>query len=128
MPVHMVVRGNNKQVVFAEDEDFQAYLAWLGEGLLSTACRLHAYVLMSNHVHLLVSAEVPSNLSKLPQYIGRRYVPYFNHKYGRTGTIWEGRFKASSIESGKRGQYLSYPHKSRRHRSQIYANILLGLP
>ena len=99
IPVHMVIRGNNRQVVFAEVDDYQAYLEWLAEGLEYSQSRLHAYVLMSNHVHLLVSASEPSNLSKLPQFVGRKYVPYFNHKYGRTGTIWEGRFKASSIDS-----------------------------
>lgn len=99
VPVHIVIRGNNKQVVFAEDEDYLTYLEWLGEGLESSESRLHAYVLMENHVHLLVSAKEPANYSKLPQYIGRKYVPYFNHKYGRSGTIWEGRFKASSIDS-----------------------------
>ena len=99
VPVHIVIRGNNRQVVFAEDTDYLAYLEWLGEGLEYSQSRLHAYVLMGNHVHLLVSASTPSNLSKLPQYVGRKYVPFFNHKYGRTGTIWEGRFKASSIDS-----------------------------
>ena len=99
IPIHIVVRGNNKQIIFAEEDDFQAYINAMAESLIATETKLHAYVLMSNHVHLLVSAMIPENISKLIQGIGRKYVPYFNHKYGRTGTIWEGRFKASSIDS-----------------------------
>lgn len=99
VPVHMIVRGNSRNVVFAEEDDYAAYLDWLKEGAERYDCRIHAYTLMSNHVHLLCSASEPSHLSKLPQHVGRRYVPYFNHKYGRSGTLWEGRFKASSIDS-----------------------------
>jgi len=68
VPVHIVVRGNNRKVVFAEADDYIAYLDWLEEGAVAHGCRIHAYVLMTNHVHLLVSAEESSNLSKLPQY------------------------------------------------------------
>jgi len=95
----MVIRGNNRKVVFAEADDYHAYLGWLKEGADSNGCRIHAYILMSNHVHLLVSASKTQNLSRLTQHVGRKYVPYFNHKYGRSGTLWEGRYKASSIES-----------------------------
>jgi putative transposase len=62
-------------------------------------CKINAYVLMTNHAHLLVNALNIQNISRLPQSIGRKYVPYFNRKYGKSGTLWEGRFKASSIES-----------------------------
>ena len=99
IPVHIIIRGNNKQIIFGDEDDYLAYLKWLGEGLEYSSTRLHAYVLMSNHIHLLVSADEGGNISKLPQYIGRKYVPFFNRKYGRTGTIWEGRFKASSVDS-----------------------------
>jgi len=95
----MVIRGNSRKVIFAEADDYHAYLGWLKEGAETHDCLIHAYVLMSNHVHLLISASNPANLSKLPQHVGRKYVPYFNHKYGRSGTLWEGRFKASSIDS-----------------------------
>jgi len=103
VPVHMIVRGNNRQVIFADDQDRLMYLRWLKEAALKHDCRIHAYVLMDNHVHLLVSALEPKDISRLPQTIGRHYVPHFNHKYGRTGTIWEGRFKASSVDTD---QYL----------------------
>ncbi|MES9855665.1 MAG: transposase, partial [Sedimenticola sp.] len=78
-------------------------LAWLKEGASTYECHVHAYVLMTNHVHLLISAENPLNISKLPQHVGRKYVPFFNHKYRSSGTLWEGRFKACSVNSD---QYL----------------------
>lgn len=99
VPVHMMVRGNSRGVVYAEEEDYLSYLSFLSEGAALYECSVHAYVLMTNHVHLLVSSEHVESLSKLPQYIGRKYVPYFNRKYGRSGTLWEGRFKANSIDS-----------------------------
>ncbi len=99
VPVHMMIRGNNQQAVFADADDFFAYKSWLREASESLDCHIHAYVLMSNHIHLLVSANQTSHLSKLSQAVGRRYVPYFNHKYGKSGTLWEGRFKATSIDS-----------------------------
>ncbi|MES9902573.1 MAG: transposase [Sedimenticola sp.] len=99
VPVHIIIRGNSRKAVFAETGDYLAYLAWLEEGASTHECQVHAYVLMTNHVHLLVSADNPLNLSKLPQYVGRKYVQFFNHKYGCSGTLWEGRFKASSIDS-----------------------------
>lgn len=99
LPVHMVVRGNGRRDVFIEDADYQCYLKWIKEALEERECRCHAYVLMSNHVHLLVSAKEPENISKLSQHIGRKYVPYFNSKYNSSGTLWEGRFKASTIDS-----------------------------
>ena len=95
----MIIRGNSRGAIYAEEEDYQAYLGWLREGAEQLACRIHAYVLMTNHVHLLVSASNPADLSRLPQYLGRRYVPYFNRKYDRSGTLWEGRYKASTIDT-----------------------------
>ncbi len=99
VPVHIIVRGNSRKAIFAEEVDYQVYLDWLKEGSEVLDCKIHAYVLMTNHVHFLVSASLPQNLSKLIQYVGRKYVPFFNHKYNCSGTLWEGRFKASSIDS-----------------------------
>ncbi|MEJ1471790.1 MAG: transposase [Candidatus Sedimenticola sp. (ex Thyasira tokunagai)] len=101
VPVHIIIRGNSRKAIFAEAGDYLAYLALLKEGASTHECQIHAYVLMTNHVHLLISADNPQNLSKLPQYVGRKYVPFFNHKYGCSGTLWEGRFKASSIDSDR---------------------------
>ncbi len=99
VPVHMIIRGNNRQPVFVEDEDYLAYRHWMKEGGNICNCQIYAYVLMTNHIHVLLSADKPSHISKFSQSVGRKYVPYFNHKYGKSGTLWEGRFKASSIDS-----------------------------
>jgi putative transposase len=99
IPVHMIIRGNNRQPVFIEEEDFLAYQNWMMEGGSICDCQIHAYVLMTNHIHILLSADKPSNISKFSQAIGRKYVPYFNRKYEKSGTLWEGRFKASSIDT-----------------------------
>ena len=96
--MHIIIRGNSRKAIFAEVSDYQMYLALLNEGSEACECKIHAYVLMTNHVHLLVSANHPQNLSKLPQYVGRKYVPFFNKKYNCSGTLWEGRFKATSID------------------------------
>ena len=98
VPVHIVQRGNNRQAIFFDDQDYHAYLQWLGEALVKYDCSLHAYVLMTNHVHLLITPPKKESLSRVMQYVGRRYVPYINHTYRRTGTLWEGRFKASLIQ------------------------------
>ncbi len=98
MPVHAIQRGNNRQAVFFDGEDYRAYLGWLKLAAEKYVCHIHAFVLMTNHVHLLVTPSQPDSLSRLFQYVGRHYVAYVNHAYGRTGTLWEGRYKASLIE------------------------------
>lgn len=99
IPVHILLRGNGRRVVFAEDSDRKAYLGWMKEASEKYKVDIHAYMLMDNHVHLLLSTKEPSHISKVMQHIGRKYVPYFNHKYEKSGTLWEGRFKGSMIES-----------------------------
>lgn len=98
-PLHVIQRGNNRSPIFAANEDFQFYLRCLKEAAEAHSLSIHAYVLMTNHVHLLVTPETDSSLSKTMQSLGRRYVQYFNHAYGRTGTLWEGRFKSTLIDS-----------------------------
>ena len=83
---------------FFDENDYLAYLGWLKEALKWYDCQLHAYVLMTNHVHLLVTPHVKESISRLMQYVGRKYVPYINHQYNRTGTLWEGRYKSSLIQ------------------------------
>jgi putative transposase len=99
VPAHVVQRGNNRQPTFFADEDYRAYLGWLGEAARRYGCAVHAYVLMTNHVHLLVTPEARGSVSRMMQYVGRRYVPYVNRAYGRSGTLWEGRFKSAPIDS-----------------------------
>lgn len=97
-PCHVVQRGNNKQACFLNREDYEFYLTCLQEAMESTGCKIHAYVLMTNHVHLLVTAPDKNALPYMMQGIGRRYVQYFNRRYKRTGTLWEGRYKSSLVQ------------------------------
>ncbi|MDX8396554.1 MAG: transposase [Mariprofundaceae bacterium] len=99
MPVHVVQRGNNRQPIFFDGGDYRLYLAWLKEAAEKYGCAVHAYVLMTNHVHLLVTAEDATGIGRMMQYIGRYYVQYVNHTYDRTGTLWEGRYKSSLIDA-----------------------------
>lgn len=96
---HIVQRGNDRQACFADDADYLHYRQELGEAALKHACTLHAYVLMTNHVHLLVTPQLPGASSRMMQAIGRRYVGCFNARYRRTGTLWEGRFKSALVDS-----------------------------
>jgi len=99
VPAHVIQRGNNRQTVFFCDDDYRAYLHWLKEGAERHGCAIHAYVLMTNHVHLLVTPRGRDSISRTIQYVGRRYVTYVNAQYGRSGTLWEGRHKGSIISS-----------------------------
>ena len=97
VPAHIIQRGNNRQAVFFADEDYRVYLGWLKEGAQLLGCAIHAYVLMTNHVHLLVTPDRMEAISRLIQYVGRHYVTYINHQYGRSGSLWEGRHKGCVI-------------------------------
>ncbi len=96
---HVIQRGNNRQLCFGSDEDFVAYAHWLYEYSAKYQVEVHAWVFMTNHVHLLVTPLEKSGVSKLMQSLGRKYVQYFNIKYKRSGTMWEGRFKSCLVES-----------------------------
>ena len=98
-PQHVIVRGNNREPIFYADEDYRFYLEKLQEACQKHACDVHAYVLMTNHVHLLLTPQREDSLSKVIQMLGRYYVQYFNYTYKRTGTLWEGRYKATLIDS-----------------------------
>ena len=92
-PVHIIQRGNNRQSCFASEADFKAYANWLLEASLQFEMNIHAWVFMTNHVHLLTTPMMPNAISRSMQYLGRYYVRYFNYRYRRTGTLYEGRFK-----------------------------------
>jgi putative transposase len=94
VPLHIIQRGNNRQACFFADEDYRVYLQWLGEYAAKTGCLIHAYVLMTNHVHLLVSTERRESAGALLKALGQRYVQYINRTYRRSGTLWEGRFRS----------------------------------
>jgi putative transposase len=94
VPLHIIQRGNNRQACFFADDDYRFYLDWLREHAARTGCRVHAWVLMTNHVHLLVSADQPEASGALMKALGQRYVQYINRTYRRSGTLWEGRFRS----------------------------------
>jgi putative transposase len=94
IPLHLIQRGNNRQACFFADEDYRFYLDWLAEYAGKTGCQIHAYVLMTNHVHLLLSAETAQAAGALMKALGQRYVQYVNRTYWRSGTLWEGRFRS----------------------------------
>ena len=98
-PQHVIQRGNNRQVIFCAENDYRFYLENLSDAADEFDCDIHAYVLMTNHVHLLVTPQQENSVSKMMQSLGRRYVQYFNYTYRRTGTLWEGRYKASLIDT-----------------------------
>jgi len=99
LPVHIVQRGNNKQVCFTSDDDMAAYANWLKEAAKKYGMAVHAWVFMTNHIHLLVTPVSDNAVSNCMQYLGRYYVRYFNFRYGRTGTLFEGRFNSSLVQS-----------------------------
>ena len=99
IPQHLIQRGNNRQATFFAEEDYRRYLDWLFDAVKKYDCRIYAYVLMTNHVHLLASAERPYDLSRMMQHLGRRFVRYVNHVHCRSGTLWEGRFKAGLVDT-----------------------------
>ncbi len=98
-PQHIIQRGNNRQAIFHTESDYQYYLEKLHNTAQINGCDIHAYILMTNHVHLLVTPHTDNSISKMMQSLGRYYVQHFNYTYKRTGTLWEGRYKASLIDS-----------------------------
>ena len=98
-PHHVIQRGAGKQLVFHDADDRLVFLRHLTEGAKQFEVAIHAYVLMGNHIHLLATPQDATGLARTMQWIGRYYVPYFNWKYERTGTIWQGRYKTSVIDS-----------------------------
>ena len=98
MPLHIVQRGHNRDACFFGEDDYHCYRHWLGEALKSTGCLLHAYVQMTNHVHLLLTPPAPKAVSALVISLGRRYVHYINKTYRRTGTLWDSRYKSSLVQ------------------------------
>ena len=94
VPLHLIQRGNNRQACFFSDDDYRAYLNWLQEYAEKCSCAIHAYVLMTNHVHLLITPRTSGGVGDLMKRLGQRYVQYINRTYRRSGTLWEGRFRS----------------------------------
>lgn len=100
-PQHIIQRGNDRQACFFEDRDYLYYLRCLSEASLDHECDIHAYVLMTNHVHLLATPRKPDGISRLMQSVGRKFVRMINARHHRTGTLWEGRYKATLVDSNE---------------------------
>ena len=96
--MHVMVRGNNRATLFFQDSDRRVYLEWLREAAKQFGCAVHAFALMPNHVHLLMTPQNEESLAKTMQSLGRRYAQYFNQQHHRSGTIWEGRYRSSLID------------------------------
>ena len=94
IPWHIIQRGNNRTACFYADEDYRLYLEHLTELSGKFGCAVHAYVLMSKHVHLLLTLEKEESAVLLMKHLGQRYVQYVNRTYRRSGTLWEGRFRS----------------------------------
>jgi putative transposase len=98
-PHHVIQRGNNRQAIFASTADYQTLLDLLRDNAQKFGVAIHAYVLMSNHFHLLATPQTADGLPQMMQAVGRSYVRYFNNAQGRTGTLWEGRYRSTLIQT-----------------------------
>jgi len=101
IPQHVLQRGNNQLPSFFSSDDYEIYLDYLEDATEKHDVRVHAYCLMPNHVHLLITPNTPNGVSRVLQDLGRRYVRHINYKYDRTGTLWEGRYHSCLIGHGR---------------------------
>ena len=99
IPWHIIQRGNNRSACFYTDEDYHYYLETLAEQAEKFECAVHAYCLMTNHVHLLLTPGEQNSAALLMKHLGQRYIQYINRTYRRTGTLWEGRFRSCLAQS-----------------------------
>ena len=100
-PHHIIQRGNNRQAIFAGQADYEMLLGLLHENAQKFDVAVHSYVLMTNHFHLLATPETDEGLPLMMQAVGRRYVRYFNDAQGRSGTLWEGRYRSTLIQTDR---------------------------
>jgi putative transposase len=98
-PHYVAQAGNGRQPIFLDTEDYVSFLSWLREASRQFKVAIHAYVLLPDRIALLVSPADSTGLGRMMQWVGRHYVPYFNAKYQRTGTLWQGRYKATVIDA-----------------------------
>jgi putative transposase len=101
IPQHVIQRGNNREPCFFSEQDCHFYRDALQAASRKAGCAIHAYVLMTNHVHLLVTPVAVGGIPVMMQALGRRYVRYINDAYQRTGTLWEGRYKSCVVDNGR---------------------------
>ncbi|HET8744325.1 MAG TPA: transposase [Ramlibacter sp.] len=98
-PHHIIQRGNNRQAIFGDKADYELLLSLLDEHARKQQVALHAYVLMSNHIHLLATPQTVEGIPQMMQAVGRRYVRNFNLRHARSGTLWEGRYRSTLIQA-----------------------------
>ena len=101
IPHHLITRGNNRSTCFFRDQDRRIYLRYLGEAAAAAECEIHAFTLMSNHVHLLATGRSGGAISRMMHLVGTRYARYVNGVQGRTGSLYEGRFKSGPVETAR---------------------------
>ena len=99
IPCHVIQRGNNRDACFFTEEDYHFYLGCLQDACKANHVDVHAYVLMTNHVHMLMTPDSTEGISRVMQSLGRRYVQHINLTYHRCGTLWESRHKASLVDA-----------------------------
>jgi len=99
IPQHLIQRGNNRQICFADDQDMLTFGQWLCDYSEECGVSIHAWVFMTNHIHLLATPTGPESIGLMMQSLGRRYVRYFNSRHRRTGTLWEGRYRSCLVDS-----------------------------
>ena len=139
-PHHILQRGNDRQLVFREPEDYQRFLAWLLESARFYRVAIHAYALLPTHLHLLATPETGEGLAAMMQKLGRFYVPWYNSKYARAGGLFEGRFRTAVVDTdahflmcsrfielapvreGEAGESAAYPWSSYRHHAGVHAD------
>ena len=99
IPLHIIQCGLHRAACFFAEDDYQFYLHYLGEYARDFGCDIHAYVLMPNHVHLLLTPKEADGAARMMKHLGQRYVQYVNRINDRTGTLWEGRFRSCLTQS-----------------------------
>lgn len=143
IPHHVLLRGHNRQPVFVDEADHRQFLGWLNEAALAHGLSIHAYLLLDTQVQLLATPERDEALSLVMQAVGRRYVRWFNQRHGRSGTLWEGRFRSSIVEAdrwllacqrhlesgpvraGRVGSPADWPWSSHRHHAGLAVDPLV---
>lgn len=101
LPIHVTQRGHNRDITFHDEEDFACFREILHHASRRAACAVHAYVLMSNHVHVLLTPSHPLGPARMMQCVGSRFVRFWNRRHRRTGTLWDGRFKSSVVDTDR---------------------------
>ena len=120
---HILQSGNDRQLVFRAPEDYQRFLVWLRESAREFKVAVHAYVLMPDHLHLLATPTTAEGLAQMMQKVGRYYVPWFNARYQRSGSLFQGRFKTALIEAERYFLLCSRYVESNPVRAQVTAEL-----